>query len=194
MRVLFRVFIQLALLYSGVDGQIAWKQPYSVSAEDAPGASVTVRTVNTVANDFAWDSINKKIYLSLPSTAGTNGNSIQVLDPSTGQLGANAFAGSEPSVLSVSATSKYLYVGLKGSSNVQRMTLPSLGTDIKFALPTTVNGSTVAIDLQASPVTDTTVAVGLGVMGISPTFSGVVIYDNAVARPTTICGWSPTPG
>src|SRR5579872_6798130 len=175
MRTFLTNFILLGLLSAATNAQVSRVQPYSVSAQDVPGVSVTVRTVNIVANDLAWDSINKKIYLSLPSTAGTNGNSIQVLDPSTGQLGANAFAGSEPSVLSVSATSKYLYVGLKGSSNVQRMTLPGLGTDIKVPLGSTqYSGPLFAADLQASPVADATVAVGLGSSGSGA--NGVVIY------------------
>jgi DNA-binding beta-propeller fold protein YncE len=76
--------------------------------------SLGITTVNLVVNSMAWDPVSQKIYLSLPSTDGAIGNAIQVLDPATGVLGANVFAGSEPTLPSISATSQYIYVGKTG--------------------------------------------------------------------------------
>ena len=94
----------------------------------APGSG-TVTKVSVVANSLAWDPVNQVIYLSLPSSDGSNGNSVQILNPSNGVLENSASVGSEPNLLSVSENSKYLYVSLDGAASIQRMTLPELGTN-----------------------------------------------------------------
>ncbi len=148
-------------------------------------------TVNALANSLAWDQVNQVIYLSLPSVVGANGNSVQILNPVTGDLGTTAFAGSEPNLLSVSSSSKYLYVSLNGASTVQRLVLPGLTKDIQITLGSdSFDGPFYAMDLQASPAADGTVAVVRETPNYSPAEEGgVVIYDNGVARPAVLCGW-----
>ncbi|MGA3237357.1 MAG: IPT/TIG domain-containing protein [Bryobacteraceae bacterium] len=164
---------------------------HSDSAPVSSSPTLAVTAVNIPANSLAWDPVYQKIYLSLPSADGANGNAIQVMDPVTGVLSANIFAGSEPDLLAVSSTSQYLYVGLDGSSSVQRLTLPNLATDIKIELGSGSNdGAYFASDLQASPTSDGTVAVVRSVTGESPAEEGgVVIYDNGAARSNALCGF-----
>ncbi len=69
----------------------------------------TLTTVDQASNDLVWDPVNEVIYLSVPSTAAANGNTISVLNPATGIIVSSQFAGSEPDVLAVSASSGYLY-------------------------------------------------------------------------------------
>ena len=147
--------------------------------------------LNVVVNDLIWDPVNQKIYLSLPSANGANGNSVQSLDPVTGTLGATVFAGSEPDLLQVSATSKYLYVALDGASAVQRFTLPGLTPDLKLGLGSdSFDGPFFASDLQASPQNDHTVAIVRGASGVSPSEEGgVIIYDDNLIRPNALCGF-----
>jgi len=154
-----------------------------------------VSTVSVFANDLAWDPVNQNIYLSLPSVDGANGNSIQILDPTTAALGASAFAGSEPNLLSVSANSKYLYVSLNGASDIQRLALPGLGADIDISLgPSSFYGPYYAMDLQASPKVDGTMAVVRGTPGTSPEEEGgVLIFDDKTQRPNVLCGWIQIP-
>jgi hypothetical protein len=164
---------------------------FTIKAAAAGG----VTTVSVPANSLAWDPVNQVIYLSLPSADGANGNTVQILNPSTGALGASAFVGSEPNLLSVSANSQYLYVSLNGASDVQRMTLPALGTDIEISLgPSSFYGPYYAMDLQAAPNAAETVAVVRGTPEVSPEEEGgVVIYDNSTARPNVLCGWIQIP-
>ena len=159
---------------------------FTVNPQPVPGQTV----VSVVANSLAWDPVNAVIYLSLPSSDGANGNSVQILNPATGVLGNSAYAGSEP-YLTVSQNSKYVYVSLDGSSNVQRMTLPSLGTDSVIPLGSnTYDGPLYAMDLQAAPNADGTVAVVRGTPIVSPAEEGgVVIYDDGVARADALCGF-----
>jgi hypothetical protein len=147
--------------------------------------------VTTLANDLAWDPVNQVIYLSLPSTDGANGNTVQLLDPTTVALGATAPAGSEPNLLSVSATSQFLYVSQLGSSTVQVLTLPGLSSSTTIQLGSdAVDGPFYAMDLQAAPNADGTVAVIRGTPHYSPEEEGgVVIYASGTARTNVICGW-----
>jgi hypothetical protein len=163
--------------------------PLTFTVNAAATAGQTV--VNIDANDLAWDPVNQVIYLSIPSYVGSNGNTIQVLNPVTGALGQSVFAGSEPDLLSVSANSKYLYASLDGSNAMQRFVLPGLTTDINTSLGSDpFDGPFIAMDLQASPASDGTVAVVRGTPQFSPEEEGgVVIYDNGVARPGVLCGW-----
>jgi hypothetical protein len=156
-----------------------------------PSSANGVTIIDAEANDLAWDPVNQVIYLSLPSAAGSNGNAVQVLNPATGVLGANAFAGSEPDLLAVSKSSKYLYVALDGSSSLQRFNLPELTTDINISFgPASFYGPYVAMDVEPSPVADGTVAFVLGTPGVSPEEEGGVhIYDDSTARPNALCGF-----
>ena len=87
-------------------------------------AKVTI--LNLPANDLVWDPYAQRIYASMPSSYGTNGNTIAVINPSTGKVLGYYFAGSEPNQLALSSDSKYLYVGLNGNYSVQRLILPEL--------------------------------------------------------------------
>ncbi len=168
-------------------GGTSASQAFTVNAAGTGGMT----TVAVYANDLVWDAVNQVMYLSLPSTDGSNGNSIQPLNPVTGALGAAAFAGSEPDLLAVSATSKYLYASLNGSSSLQRFVLPSLTKDITIPLGSDkYDGSFIAMDLQTSPVADGTIAVVRGTPGYSPEEEGgVLLFDDAVQRPNVLCGW-----
>ena len=196
-RFLFDVFVSSVLCASVAAGQThTTYAAVSVAHPDAAPTTgtpaLTITEINVHANSLAWDPGFQKIYLSLPSADGANGNSVQVLDPVTGVLGASVFAGSEPNLLAVSSTSKYLYVGLDGASSVQRLTLPNLGLDVKIALGrNSLDGPYSASDLQASPVSDGTVAVVRGVpTSVTPSEQGgVVIYDDATARHNAVCGF-----
>ncbi len=153
--------------------------------------NIAQMAVDVTANSLAWDAVNQKLYLSLPSANGVGGNTVQALDPVTGTLGASGYAGSEPDLLAVSANSKYVYVGLDGASSVQRLVLPGLTQDINIPLGSDqYDGPYYAGDLQAAPMADGTVAVVRNVRGISPAEEGgVAIYDDGTARPNALCGF-----
>lgn len=147
-----------------------------------------VSALKILANDLAWDPVNQVVYLSLPSSAGVNGNSIQVLDPASGVLDNSALVGNEPNLLSVSSTSKYLYVSQDGAPTIERMTLPDLLPDITIPLGSdSFLGPYYALDLQAAPNADNTVAVARKVLSASPDSEGAVIYDDATQRANSLC-------
>lgn len=153
--------------------------------------------VNQPANDIVWDPTQQVMYLSVPSSAGSaTGNTISVLDPATGQLTLSVFAGSEPDVLAISDDSALLYVGLDGSSTVQRFALPTLATDISYPLGSNSSfGPYFALDLQVAPGSPRTTSVTLGLPNMIPeAIGGIEIFDDATMRPTTAPGFGPGGG
>ena len=60
-----------------------------------PVANGVVR-LPLITNDLVYDRVSQKVYASLPSVAGTFGNSIVPIVPETGMMGAPVFVGSEP--------------------------------------------------------------------------------------------------
>ena len=155
---------------------------------------VRVTTLSLTANDLVWDPFQQKIYASVPSSAGANGNTVTIIDPVAGTIGASAFAGSEPARLAISDDATYLYAGLNGSSSVQRMVLPALTQDINIPLGSnSFFGPYFALDLQVAPGSPHTTAISLGNSGVSPAAEGgITIFDDATARPTTVPGFSGT--
>ena len=153
-------------------------------------ASFVVTPVNQAAQDIVFDSVNNVIYLSVPGTAATNGNTISILDPATGAITSSVPAGSNPDVLAISGDSSYLYAGLDGASSVQRFILPGVTKDISYSLGSNATfGPYIALDLQVAPGTPHTTAVSLGNTGVSPRAQGgVEIFDDGTARPTIAPG------
>ena len=120
-----------------------------------------VLTLDLPANDLVWDPYARRIYASLPSSYGVNGNTIAVINPFNGAVSSYHFAGSEPTKLALSSDGKYLYAGLNGNGSVQRFILPSFAPDINVNLDS--NNSVVGVaSLAVSPGDSHTFAVVLG--------------------------------
>ncbi len=164
---------------------------------------VTLNVLDLPANDLVWDPFAQLIYASLPSSYGTNGNSIAVINPATGAVTGFHFAGSEPTKLALDSTAKYLYVGLNGNGSVQRLNLPAFTPDIDINLGGT-NGATLAGAIAVSPTNSHTVAVALesGCCGSSSldfftdstkltSAVNTSINQLAFANGTTLYGYSP---
>ncbi|MFZ0773321.1 MAG: IPT/TIG domain-containing protein [Candidatus Sulfotelmatobacter sp.] len=149
-----------------------------------------VRMLNIPANDLVWDRKAQRIYASLPSSFGTNGNSIAVIDPTNGKVTGYHFVGSEPNQLALSADSSYLYVGLNGNGSVQRMILPNFTLDINVSLGSSeYGGLNTASALQVSPGDSHTFAVALGngeccYGGTLEFFTDTTLLPNSITYPT----------
>src|SRR5262245_51717206 len=150
-----------------------------------PGQAQTapsIRTINISVNEMVYDPISKKIYASVPSSAGASGNSITVIDPVTANVGPSVFVGSEPNKLAVSDDGKYLYVGLDGAAAVRRFNIQTLSPETQFTLGNdTFGGPLLATDIAVMPGCSDTVLVSRG--SSSSSFGGTIaVYDNGVRR------------
>src|SRR6266576_1469617 len=150
-------------------------------------------SVNQTTNDMVWDPLNQVFYLSVPSSASTNANSVCILNPAIYAI-TRCVAGNEPNVLAISDDSQSLYVGMDGTNTVQRYILPALTPDINFSVGTDpYDGAYFALDIQVAPGAPHTIAVSRGIKNLDPdTEGGIAIYDDGVQRPTIAQGWGPT--
>jgi hypothetical protein len=145
-----------------------------------------IRILSLATNDIIYDKSRQKIYASIPSTATSKPNSITIIDPVTGNIGASLTVGSEPTRLAISDDGQFLYVGLDGEGAVRRVILSTFTADIKFSLGTAQVGCGVnrAFDLEVLPGTPQSVAISIAPTLCSPAFK-VAIYDNGVPRSNT---------
>lgn len=149
-------------------------------------AQLQKNVLNLATNDLVYDSVSNKIYATVPSANGANGNSIAVINPNTYQLENTIFIGSEPTVLAISDDGQYIYTGFSGSSTVRRFNVATQTASIQFSLGTdNSTGSYYVEDIEVMPGQPTTIAIARKNNGYSPRHEGVAIYDNAVMRPTT---------
>jgi DNA-binding beta-propeller fold protein YncE len=145
-----------------------------------PGAAIPTSTsrVTLNARDLVWDDRTGRIYVSVPGSAMANANSIVAVDPVTATTTASVFVGSNPTKLARSDDGQFLYVGLDGANAVQRVDLPSLTPGL--AWPLRLNE--VAGQIRVLPGMPGSVAISGRNLGISPSFSGVTIFDNGIPR------------
>ncbi len=157
--------------------------------------------------DVVWDSRFNLLYISKPSTAQKSKDAIIAFSTRTGLNDAAAVwiyqlpSGSNPDRLALSADGKYLYVGLDGKGTVQQLTItgattaPTPGTTINLGSDPQY-GAYSALDMQVSPLANTTLAVARGVLAGSGSparaVGGLAVYDGAAMR-SNVVGPSATP-
>ncbi|HTS36663.1 MAG TPA: hypothetical protein VMH04_13395 [Candidatus Solibacter sp.] len=147
---------------------------------------VKVTVLDLPANGLVWDPFAQRIYASLPSSYGSQGNTVAVINPTLGRVSGYYFAGSEPGQLALSSDSKYLYVGLNGNGSVQRLVLPNFTADIDISLGTNGYGSSNdAISMQVLPSDPHTIAVVEGTTGCCG-ITGLYFFKDSTQLPDSI--------
>jgi hypothetical protein len=176
---------------SGVSGGTSIALNFSIVA---PGASSNfVRQVSgiTVPKRAVWDQIHRKLYVSIASTDPAHPDTIAVVDPVSGSAVQFVSATTNPSLLSLSSDSGYLWAGLDGKGTVARYALPSVTPDISFALPVDWLGNAQnAVSLEAAPINSHAVAIVPASVQSGGNGNGVYIYDDATPRPVHAAGYN----
>jgi hypothetical protein len=159
----------------------------SFAVNDPPPSGTQLSVLDVGGNYLAWDAVNAKLYVSVPAGQGDAGDAIAIVDPAANTVSSSGFL-SEPDKLSVSDGSQYLYVGIVGQNAIDQLSLPDLGVKSSWNLggQTTFDGPYYAFDLRSAPGAPDTIAVTLSQFGVSPSAQGVVIYDDAIRRPTVL--------
>ena len=160
-------------------------------AAGAHAQRLAIQEVPMTVTHVLYDSINQKIYASIPGTAALNPNTVAQINAATGAVEAYIPVGSEPDVLALSSDGSYLYVGIDDASSVERINLSSNAVDQQFFLPTSPKSPNYhyhAGSIVPLPGLPQSVAVTLDYFGISPANDGVAVYDNGVQRPNRLSG------
>ncbi len=154
--------------------------------EPSPPAPAFIRQMTLSANDLVFNQGTQKIYASVPSNEGSNGNSIAEIDPVLGSVTNQVFVGSEPNILAQADDGATLYVGLDGAASIRRYNILTHTAGQQFFIGRDNFFGTLSLsDIAVSPGNPSTVAVALQHPGISPPQAGVAIYDDGVRRPKT---------
>jgi Calx-beta domain-containing protein/uncharacterized protein DUF4214 len=160
-----------------------------VNPPDAP--TEFIRRINLTTNDLVYSSTTGKIYASLPSAAGSGGNSIAAIDPTTGLITSTTFIGSEPNKLALSDDGHSLYVSLDGAFAIRRFDALTNSPGLQFSVgQDSFFGRYAISDLEVAPANPGTVAIARQFQGIFPSEAGVAVFDDGVRRTNTGPGHS----
>jgi hypothetical protein len=155
-----------------------------------PPPPTFVRSLNLIPSDITWDSVHGRLLASIPSTDTVAPNTVVAIDPIAGTAGTPVAAGNNPHLLTISADSSYLWVGLDGDNAVQRFLLPGLTKDISVAVPNDSFGNKLQpVSLRAARVNPHTIAMISGHWGYSPPGETTYIFDDATPRPISKPGF-----
>ena len=146
------------------------------------GPTEFIRRINLTSNDLIFSAFTGKLYASVPSTAGSGGNSITTIDPATGAVNGSTFIGSEPNRLSLSDDGHSLYVSLDGAAAIRRLDVLTNTPGLQFSAgQDPFFGRYSALDLAVAPGNPNLVAV-------SRSQQGVAVYENGVPRNSVVLG------
>lgn len=84
--------------------------------------------------DLLWDGVRKRIFASVPATAGgAYANQVVAIDPATLQITGSVTTGQDPGQIVMTSGGEYLYVALKANGTVDRIERsPTAGTFIGY--------------------------------------------------------------
>lgn len=141
-------------------------------------------------NALVFDASRNRYYASIPGSAGSNGNSIATIDATTGAVSHSAAVGSEPFPMAVAPDGSALYVGLKGSGEVVKLTLPAMSEQYRVRLPGALNSGTQLLpkSIAVSPVESDVIAVSTVDPVGSSYNSGAVQIRAAAVQPQIVGG------
>ncbi len=137
-----------------------------------------IRRIPLITKDLVYSDLTDKLYASVPSSAGSSGNSIVTIDPVTGVVSNATFIGSEPNKLTLSDDGHSLYVSLDGSFHVRRFDVLTNTPGLQFSLgQEAFSGRFSVNDFAVAPGNPDVLAVA------RTQNAGVAVFDNGVRRP-----------
>ncbi len=146
--------------------------------------TVFIRRIALPANDLVYSQTTGKIYASVPSSAGSSGNSVMTINPGSGAIESSTFIGSEPNHLALSDDGHSMYVWLDGSAAIRRFDAQTNTAGLQFNMGQhPLNGRFLVNDFAVAPGDPNVLAVARGFSNTSSP-AGVAIFDNGVIRPT----------
>lgn len=178
------------IAYSLGSGGTVTRSVVITKSSMTPVAPSTPSLPSLLANHIVWDPGTARVYASVPSLAGSFGNSVAVINPLTQVVEATIFVGSEPDALAVSDDSQYLYVGLDGAGAIARVNLASRMLEAQYPLLYTPSlGPVRAEQIAVMPASPHTYVANLRYIAAqSPNDAGTAVYDDGVQRPSTVAG------
>lgn len=170
-------------------------KPYPTVTPSFTTRADGLREFSLPANDIVYNPADQLIYASVPSVAGSIGNSIAAINPATGLVGQPVFIGSEPLKLALSDDGSLLYTTLGGAPRVRKFDIPTKTPGAQFGLGSDfIDGPFYGQNLAVASGNPDMVAVStyllpiLGGAGVTLTNNGVALPDRTGGNSLTFSG------
>lgn len=151
-----------------------------ISAQSLPVTPVTILDIQT--NDMVYDSVTDRLYVSIPSSNPTNGNSIGIINLDNNTLENSVYIGDEPGPLEISDDGQFIYIGLKDSPKVKQFVVSNQQVGMEFGLGNDDGyGACYAYDISVMPEAPNTIAVSRVNSGFG-IYLGTAIFDSGIER------------
>jgi hypothetical protein len=141
--------------------------------------------VACAVEDIVYEPVRQMLFVACSPLTTTISNAVIGLDMSGGTNSRQAELPGRPGKLAVSGGGEYLYVSLEAGSQVTRLSLPSMVSNLQF---TTVTSTDPYCDMVVLPGSGRSLAMSRYYWSGQPPPTGVVIYDDDLPRPNTIPG------
>jgi hypothetical protein len=162
-------------------------QPYPTITPALTTRPDGIKEFPLLNNDISYNPADQLFYASVPSAAGSIGNSIAAINPATGLVGQPVFIGSEPFKIGLSATGNVLYTTLGGVPRVRKYDITTKTPGMQFGLGSDfIHGPFWGENLAVSPLDPEVVAVTTFLPGLSGT--ELVLTRNGVLLPNKSAG------
>jgi len=146
-------------------------------------------------NNLTYSKADNHIWASIPSKAGSRGNSIVQISPITGQIDKVIPTASEPARLAFTEDGQFLYVSFRCTPEIHRYNLQAQAFDQRIHLRQSTetdkpNIGLIASDFTIMPGADSRLVVSRsiwppssGPSNLRISFQSLVVYDNGQPKP-----------
>jgi uncharacterized repeat protein (TIGR01451 family) len=132
--------------------------------------------LNLPTRDLIYDPVTRKIFASVPETAGDIANSLIEIDPETLTIGPAHFVGSKPTKLTMVRNGRHIYVALDGEAGIRSFDTVSGIAGSAFS----IGAGQKVVDLEVLPGTTNSLIVSKYATGNDDYVGN--IYDNGIPR------------
>jgi hypothetical protein len=153
-------------------------------------AADSFHTISATNSGLTYDPVANELFYSIPGTVPTIGNSIGSLNPDTLATGTPVFIGSNPGELVDSGDGNFIYAALNGSGAVRQYNIKTASAGVQINLGSGGFGQKYPEDMAVVPGSPGSVAVVQVDHGYSPSFQGITVFDNGVARTNQITSFT----
>jgi DNA-binding beta-propeller fold protein YncE len=163
-------------------------QAYPTLAPEFSTRGDGLKELSLFANDLVYNPADQMFYATVPSFAGSIGNSIATINPTKGVVGQPVFVGSDPYKLGLSDTGNVLYTSLLGAPRVRKFDVTTKTPGAQFGLGSDfIDGPFYGESVAVVPGNPDQVAVGTYLLPILGCCQ-IVLANNGVIQPNVTGG------
>ncbi|MEX2142607.1 MAG: Ig-like domain-containing protein [Pirellulales bacterium] len=168
------------------DAPVAAGDAFVVNEDDALTVADPLTTVQTIAlpaGDLVYDAANEKFFATVLGSGGMRANSLTLIDPETGELGASLPVGTDPRTIVVSSDGRYIHTVVEDGHAVQIVDMETGTLGPKFVLPGSGQFAERVRQIYAIPGKPDTVLITRFYRGQSLPAAGTSVYTAGVELP-----------